>query len=1192
VRLSCWRAGLGLLVCLGLLGCCAGPVFALAPEAPETKPATGVTSSVAVLHGVLNPKVVAKAGWFFAYSTGLTCMGGPVSPQEPEVEGKALPEHVEVSGLEPSRTYMACMVAVNAASESTAGSEVPFKTAAAAPVVEGESVSGVTATGGELEAVVNPNNEEASFSFEYSTQATGEVLEGSITTLNGEAALPAEYGGRAASIASGVLPAGTTFFYRVVAKNAAGTSKGAVQSFATVPAPHTDAVSGITGRTAVFNGDLTLSAVDSSYSFDYNTTGECTGGLSTVVTDAGTGAASTPVSVEATGLIPNTLYTVCMVTSNAYGSQPGAPETFSTLVAPVGIVEEHTTEVTGTSAKLQADINPGGAETTYHFEYDTTPYSGSAAHGTQTAVTPLLAADNALHPALAAIEGLAPSTEYHYRLVATNTTGTEDGPDATFRTQTAGGALALPDGRQYELVSPPEKDGAQAFGIVAENGVVVGGSGAVQASEDGSRISYLTSAPVGANPEGNAAASQILSSRSGSGWSSTDISPANPEPIPVSLEAGEPFRQFSNDLTLGLRQEPISEAAEPPVVLRDNVTGVSEALTTGGLTKPVAFEAASSDLAGILLNTNSTFASGGVWEWSAGSLSQVDIGEHGAPVAGGFLGGGFGGGESAPSRFAGRHAVSGDGSRVVWGTPTELSSRDTATGETAQVDAGPEGSGGGQFQLASADGTRVFFTDDTPLTAGAVPGSLYMFDVPHRQLSDLGPVGIQPPGECASCCGTCNGDEVLGANEAGTVLYVTSELALTETPNASGEKAVAAEHAGNMFVLREAPVGSGTWSVSFIATLSAADQEGYDFIGGEGGYKRLAHLPVRVSPDGEYFAFMSDRGLAFTTSHGLERYDNRDAVSGVPDEEVFLYHAGPEAGLVCASCDPTGARPTGVFDSGEYPGLPMDPNRGWEGHWLAAAIPQWNEAIHDAVPGGLAGYEAPLYASRVLSDAGRLFFDSAVGLVSQDVDGREDVYEFEPGGLGSCAAGGSGCVALISSGQGVGDSVFVDASVSGDDVFFITSERLVPADVDPATDMYDAHVCSAAVPCLPMSGVASAPCVSTDSCRAAQASQPGVFGVSGSATFSGAGNLHVVTVLVPKPTAAQVRAKALARELKVCRRKHGHKRAVCEARARKRFGPKAKAKVKAKAKKSGVGLSGRGVGMGSGFGVNGGRGGK
>ena len=47
-----------------------------------------------------------------------------------------------------------------------------------------------------------------------------------------------------------------------------------------------------------------------------------------------------------------------------------------------------------------------------------------------------------------------------------------------------------------------------------------------------------------------------------------------------------------------------------------------------------------------------------------------------------------------------------------------------------------------------------------------------------------------------------------------------------------------------------------------------------------------------VTPDGRFVVFMSLRSLT--------GYDNRDAVSGVPDEEVYVYEAeGTRAWCVC-----------------------------------------------------------------------------------------------------------------------------------------------------------------------------------------------------------------------------------------------------------------------------------------------------
>jgi hypothetical protein len=98
-------------------------------------------------------------------------------------------------------------------------------------------------------------------------------------------------------------------------------------------------------------------------------------------------------------------------------------------------------------------------------------------------------------------------------------------------------------------------------------------------------------------------------------------------------------------------------------------------------------------------------------------------------------------------------------------------------------------------------------------------------------------------------------------------------------------------------------------------------------------------------------------------------------------------------------------------------------------------------------------------------DNGRVFLNVVDSLVSADSNGTWDVYQYEPAGLGSCGASGSamvsrlagGCVGLISSGTAEGDATFFDASVSGNDVFFLSPAQLSVLDVDTLDDVYDAR---------------------------------------------------------------------------------------------------------------------------------------
>jgi hypothetical protein len=84
--------------------------------------------------------------------------------------------------------------------------------------------------------------------------------------------------------------------------------------------------------------------------------------------------------------------------------------------------------ITTSSATLTGTVNPGGAATTYHFEYGT-----SSSYGLTTPSTDA-GSGSATLSVSAGISGLTADTTYHYRLVASNADGTSDGADRTFRT--------------------------------------------------------------------------------------------------------------------------------------------------------------------------------------------------------------------------------------------------------------------------------------------------------------------------------------------------------------------------------------------------------------------------------------------------------------------------------------------------------------------------------------------------------------------------------------------------------------------------------------------------------------------------------------------------------------------------------------------------------------------------------------
>jgi hypothetical protein len=595
--------------------------------------------------------------------------------------------------------------------------------------------------------------------------------------------------------------------------------------------------------------------------------------------------------------------------------------------------------------------------------------------------------------------------------------------------------------------------------------------------------------------------------------------------------------------------------------------------TNNGIFGQVKIAGAAPDLRHVVLNSGVPLKEefngkpftleGGLYEWSARTppaeaLELVSVLPSGEPP----------GSSEAPSLGVNRggqeilrHAISDSGSRIAWSTtqPNALYLRDATKEETIRLDAPeagvtPEGTARPLFQTASADGSVVFFTDTQQLTedATATEGKpdLYACRITPAEgaegtlsckLSDLtGSGAVKNVGEVAFVQG-----DVLANSEDGAYVYFVADGVLSNTANARGEEAEPGQCGAhpplgakcNLYV-EHYDSESETWSEAvFIAALSSEDHPDW------GGTRiRLDKLTARLSPNGEYLAFMSDRRLT-----GFDNADASIAAGGAPDEEVFLYSLGSNS-LVCASCNRYGQRPHGMLIVAGSDAV-VDHQTIWGGRWLAANVPGWQE---------FNGNTGAQYQSRYLTDSGRLFFNSADALVPQDTNGTQDVYEYEPNGAGGCASA-SGCQALISSGTSQEEAAFLDASESGGDVFFLTISSLVPVDVDQSYDVYDAHICTSGSPCF-APAPPPVPCSSSTSCQGGSSTQTGS-APPASMTLSGSGNIVQPPGSAATNTSKPTRAQRLAKALAHCRKKYKgkskkHKRASCERRAKKRYGAK------------------------------------
>ncbi|HUN78441.1 MAG TPA: NHL repeat-containing protein [Solirubrobacteraceae bacterium] len=909
------------------------------------------------------------------------------------------------------------------------------------------------------------------------------------------------------------------------------------------------------------------------------------------------GSGSSPVRVQArvSGLTPLATYHYRLVAASANGTNAGSDQSFIAPVRP-SIGEESAEAIVSSAATMRAEIDPGGADTAYRFEYGPT-----TAYGASVPIAPGDAGAGVQETSVyARAQDLAPSTTYHFRVVIGSAADREvAGPDEQFTTQPPGSAFQLPDGRDWEMVTPPDKHGAGLYSVGYYEGADI------QAALGGEAFTWAASAPTEANPAGGRVGetTQVYSKRRSPGaWESLDIATAHTEGAStLAVGRSSEYKVFSEDLSLGLVEPagntplpPLPEGSEKTIYVRDAAGGyralVSAANVPAGtrfggdeeLAGGIRFSAASPDLSHVVLNssvalTEGSRAEGGLYEWAGGKLQLADVLPNGTQPSGASLG----------AREADvRHAISNDGSRLVWEAQGGLYLRDMAAGgkgETVQIDAAqgaPEPKEAQPvFQTASSDDSRVFFTSPAPLTANSTAAAggedLYVFELtsaagePLRgTLTDL-TVDANPGQGAAVQRG------VIGAGEDGSYVYFVANGVLGDGAQRGAKQgsctgSEAPNRTCNLYV-EHRDAATGTWDAPvFIATLSSEDQPDWD--GGQGSQPEdLTNMTARVSPNGLYLAFMSDRSLT--------GYANRDAVGGAPDEEVFLYDAGDER-LVCASCDPTGAQPVGMRDVGGPGKEPLiDKAQNWSGRWLAASVPGWtSESLNKA-----------LYQSRYLSDSGRLYFDSSDALVPADVNGQEDVYQYEPAGVGSCqapqygqsasdvfSAVAGGCIGLLSSGSSSEESAFMDASESGGDVFFMTSARLSPQDYDTSYDVYDAHECTPAAPCAAPAPLQPPPCTTGDACKPAPTPQPTIFGSPPSETFSGAGNVAPAGPKAAVTSRQATREQKLRQALNGCRKKPRRTQAKCRAKARRRYGAKS-SRSRRKASANRAGRVGRGV---------------
>jgi hypothetical protein len=903
------------------------------------------------------------------------------------------------------------------------------------------------------------------------------------------------------------------------------------------------------------------------------------------------GAAEVPVDASwhavraaAGSLVSGVTYRYRLLASTAGALGGSAASAVFAVTAPHAprIESVSAGNLSSTFADLHARIDPLGAATSYHFEYDTSPYTaGGSEHGVSVPVPDAAIGSggpNGSTPAavLQHIGGLRPGTPYHFRVVVVNEIEgrreVTQSEDAVFST-TPAGLPGLPDGRSYELVTPASKGSAvdmfnappgfdgefesKTFGAPADSG-------------DG----FLLEAEAALAPFSASFINAYTFSRARDGWHYTALaSPslgvqsfnalklgAGPVFDPATLSRISFLDQIGSLASeQGARPTVVAGAPGGPYTLLHADAAINQREEDREETLVVG---ASHDLSHLVLESRDhTLAPGdaaqgpetrALYEWEGGgecastasACKLVNVDSKGALLnrCGATLG------AAAPDGVGEAHnAVSSDGSKVFftapdpappqtggpgcWNggnvNPPELYMRFAA--KTVLVSApqpGVKEAGHppvpqpAAFVGASQDGSKVYFLSREVLTTD--DEGIHDNEL-YEYDSVTGALTRVSKGQAGNA--QANIFSVKAVSQDGSTVYFEAFGRLTaNAPQLLPE--------GQAYVYRYGPNAEGALETSYVGTV-------FTFEATQGGElrwfpelgKRLPQAaPVSKS---DWYATPDGRFLLFGTSQAQTGYSPvgrcpKPPITQVENkgrcQELYRYDASRPL-----SEGRVGVPENPVCVSCNPSGVPP------------VSHARFTRSNFDG---------ASQSAARSLADDGSYaFFDTADALVPQDTNGTLDVYEWEANGRGGCETAG-GCVRLISSGADPSPSYFLGASPDGANVFFGTHARLVAQDTDTAGDLYDARICTEADPCIKAQPGRTALCEG-DACQSSTPAAP----VPAPATLnsSGGGNAAGSPQKGSPPTKAQLLAKAL----RVCRRRHPRSkklRSVCERKAERRYG--------------------------------------
>jgi plastocyanin len=192
------------------------------------------------------------------------------------------------------------------------------------PIVTTDPAGFIASFSATLKGSLNPDGLSATFHFQYGT-TTSYGLTTAPQTQTGDTSRPVS-----ANINS--LAADTTYHFRIVASNTAGTTFGSDRTFTTLPMTGfpvvtTNAATNVTASSARLNGTLDPHGLSTTVYFQYGTT---TGYGSSTPNQIKTGNNYQNFFAGISGLTPGTTYHFRIVATNTVGTRYGTDRTLTT----------------------------------------------------------------------------------------------------------------------------------------------------------------------------------------------------------------------------------------------------------------------------------------------------------------------------------------------------------------------------------------------------------------------------------------------------------------------------------------------------------------------------------------------------------------------------------------------------------------------------------------------------------------------------------------------------------------------------------------------------------------------------------------------------------------------------------------------------------------------------------------------